>query len=888
MPKPDRFRPFNFGRVFFPGEAKPIPDEIRFQPLGDHVGNVRRLVKWWSVEDFPYECSQSRVLEAADIHDMGKPQRFELLSKTDKFKEYTYSFKGHRFLAKGKDQWAERLAIGHHDFSAKDICRDTYELKKNPKYAELLQRDPLGYARELYILEMCDQIEAELACRVMDDTKQAESRAFMDFTIAPDSSEPATFYLDPWAFDSEKDSIQLTFKYWSMQPNEADRAVLQKCIDEHREQALGKTLDQVVKQWWQSSEGQAAELHEKTITLKPYPSSEQTKHWTAESFYQQIAGWQPNPMQVEMFEALYDPDRKLHPAIVMKSTTGSGKTESVVFPALASGTRLIIPLPARSLLEDQKQRIEKYLKKFSALNPEREFSLVVDTGSRMYRSIYKNGDEIKTKRVSNPRRHLYKGDIILTTLDKFLYRYFAFGDKQKSFTFPLRIHRDRTLICFDEAHSYDEISFTNFQSLVKSLYEAGRSIILMTATLSEQHRDAFDYLDLVDYIDDPERANALKRFQQDTLNQSYINQRGFTWLDTLTRDSENPTPFQDSFTQTILNEWQAKNNRRIIAVVERVTDAAAVYQALKQNLSRNHDDQEQFLFLYHGRIADQVRPDLYEKIQKRDAQALPYLLITTSAIEVGCDLNAEVLLSEICPPENLIQRAGRCNRRGNIPDAKVILIGSSIPDFANSLDVAGWQNYQTVLSSLSTFDSPKIAQCIKQSERIDDYRVVELFSMLHDYIYSADLTCQPTHQRGLIPTRSWIPSVELRYLFSEGDYHSISVPIDRLYKKNGKSYAYVHAYERSYSSDTTKWNKSPLGWGSAYGKNIVIEISSSLDDFIFDRTLPEYPYSQDLADLGFVELPTIFSAKWVQDAEVKLMYKEGERKAIISYIKSID
>ena len=36
--------PFNFGRVFFPGKANPVPTEILFQPLGNHVGNVIDLV----------------------------------------------------------------------------------------------------------------------------------------------------------------------------------------------------------------------------------------------------------------------------------------------------------------------------------------------------------------------------------------------------------------------------------------------------------------------------------------------------------------------------------------------------------------------------------------------------------------------------------------------------------------------------------------------------------------------------------------------------------------------------------------------------------------------------------------------------------------------------
>ncbi|MFM6400941.1 hypothetical protein, partial [Planktothrix sp.] len=136
-------------------------------------------------------------------------------------------------------------------------------------------------------------------------------------------------------------------------------------------------------------------------------------------------------------------------------------------------------------------RIQEYLKQLSTYFPNREIALVIDTGSQMYRYVYQNGHDITDTLKINLRRHLYKGDVILTTIDKFMYRYFGFGDKQKSFIFPLRIHREsknnKTLICFDEPHTYDDISFTNFQSLVQSLYEAGRSLILMTATLPKEH-----------------------------------------------------------------------------------------------------------------------------------------------------------------------------------------------------------------------------------------------------------------------------------------------------------------------------------------------------------------------------------------------------------------
>jgi len=845
--------PYNFGRVFFPGEPTRIPKEIRFQPLGNHVGNVKRLVKLWQIDNFPEE-TRDRVIKGADLHDMGKPQKFAIqadLNSKNEFKKYIYSFRGHRFLANYKsDIWAQTLARGHHDFSVGDITRDSYELKKHSQYADIFAQNPLAYAQELYILEMCDQIEAELACRVIGDETQAESRSFMDYTISKDDAESNTYLVVPWIFSVPE--IELTFQSWSFYPDAENQAELQKCQDID----LGKKLDQMVKKWWQTQEGKPPKNSPIKATLKPFISKDILNNGGSEFWYKKLGNFQPNSMQVEVWEKLTE-----NPAILVKSPTGTGKLEAVLFPALAKQYRLILVLPARSLLEDQKQRAEQYLQRFSQLHSGREVSLVVDTGTQMRRWVYRDGKEIKLN--INPRRHLYKGDVILTTLDKFIYRYFAYGDKQKSFVFPLRINQAKTLICFDEAHSYDSISFTNFSSLVQSLYEAGRSLVLMTATMPPQHLVRFDYLDCIDYVNNSEKANKL--FQSP--------ERSFTWLKDIQREEENPEQFHNQFAEIILQEWQKKDDSRLIAVVETVKDAAAIYQKVKAVIGLNNPD---FLFLYHGRIADKLKPDLYNKIQNRDSKSQPYLLITTSAIEVGCDLNCEVLISQICPPENLIQRAGRCNRKGNVTNAKVILIGDAIPEFVNTLDANGWEKYQQVLLNLDSFDVKLISECIYRHQQIDDYRVVELFSMLSDYVYQADLTCKPTHKRGIIPTRSWQPSVNLVHLETG---HSISVPIERF--SRGNKYADVYAYEKYYDQEKSCWDDEHLlRWGSAYNKEITVRISPDGIDF----DLPKYEYNPEL---GFVEIPKIFVNKWVDGADVKLLYQEEKYKAIVTYTNSL-
>lgn len=897
-------RPFDFGRVFFRFQkGQTIPDEILFQPLGNHAANVRKLAWYWNPTDFvkgDEEASRKRVADAAYLHDIGKPQKFGISVnvKANGKVEFSYSFRGHRFEASDPHQpWVEFLAKGHHDYSANDICRDTYKLKtliddldshhplraKAERYKQILEFDSLAYAHELYILEMCDQIEAEIACRYFEDDEQAESRAFMDFTITKDDIQQNAFFVDPWIFGDDRPDFKLTLAHWSMPFPEALKEAIEKGSQDNS--TLTKQLQAAVRDWWLS---QPQNLKSKTeqIIIKRLPKDNLEKLKTDE-LYPTIGNFVPNPMQATLAEIL-DREKNHHPAILLKSPTGSGKMEAVLFPALANGYRLFLVLPARSLLEDQRERIHKYLIKFSKLpqNQNREFSLVVDTGAQMDRWIYKNGEASKPK--VNPRRHLYKGHIILTTLDKFLYRYFSFGDKQKSFIFPHRIHRQDSLFCFDEAHSYDDISFTNFQSLVQSLYEAGRSLVLMTATMPPELANRFDYLESIDY----------------TTEFSQQPERQFEWKEHLVCNREepgdfrNPDSFQKDFADIIVNEWKSRNQHsRIIAVAESVRDAAAIYQQTKAELGCDTTAENRWLFLYHGRIAEQLRPQVYQAIKQRDDDGKAYILVTTSAIEVGCDLNAKVLISQICPPENLIQRVGRCNRKGDVPDAKVIVVGDRIPEFANTLDEAGWHDYQKVLQSLTKFDSQKIGQCIKRSQHIDDYRVIELFSMLHDYVYSADLTCQPTHEKGLVVTRSWTPSATL--VFDDGKHGNeiskmpqITISLDRLVlikDKNTKEilnqYAETHAYERYYDQEQTRWNIRDLRGGCAYQKDIIIKVGPYSDGAMHDVSLH---YSYD-PELGFKDLPGVFNRWRSTGFDEKLRYepKDG-RGATLTYTKALN
>jgi CRISPR-associated endonuclease/helicase Cas3 len=161
--------------------------------------------------------------------------------------------------------------------------------------------------------------------------------------------------------------------------------------------------------------------------------------------------------------------------------------------------------------------------------------------------------------------------------------------------------------------------------------------------------------------------------------------------------------------------------------------------------------------------------------------------------------------------------------------------------------------------------------------------------MLHDYVYGADLTCQPAHQKGLVITRSWKPSATLIYLYKDENgnqqKHKIAVPIDRLIKNQNNQYANTYVYERYYNYENTQWQSRDLGWGSAYSKDIFIEISPNNQGAGTFDGKDEYPYNPEF---GFVELPGVFIKLKTSDFEEKLLYQHNDKKSsIITYTKSL-
>lgn len=533
---------------------------------------------------------------------------------------------------------------------------------------------------------------------------------------------------------------------------------------------------------------------------------------------------EPNPMQRDVWRALVE---NKEGGLLLMAPTGSGKTEAVAVPGLALGRRIFVILPARSLVDDQIGRFEAMLRRASAADPTRPYTLVVDTGAQSQRRLWQRGELTGQPQ----RRHLYQGDFIVTTLDKFLYRFFGFGEPGKSYTFPMRIHYGlrSTLFCFDEAHSYDTVAWTNFRLLLRALYEKGLDVVAMTATMPPAFAAELDFLTPLNWVSGDNRAQ-LNAFS----GRSHPRRL-------LIYSAASPSEVVEKLIESVKEHHT--EGRRTIVSVETVRDAVAVFQALNSQMSGE-------VLLYHGRLTAARRQHVYADLKAREAAGRGYLLVTTSAIEVGCDLDAHTLITQLTNPEQLLQRVGRCNRKGLMKDAKVIVVGQEIPSYLTTLSAEQQADYVETLQAQNEklLDSDSIQNHIVKEPHLD-FRVEIAFQMLYEYVYEAAVENKGLHDKGFVITRSWEPSITLCTGIKDEQHllNPVQVSLERCTGGPDELTPGCHVYKRSFGYRERRPQLELLRYGGcAYLLDLIVEVPADFYDEV----------------AGYVRTPRVFVRRW--------------------------
>jgi len=134
-----------------------------------------------------------------------------------------------------------------------------------------------------------------------------------------------------------------------------------------------------------------------------------------------------------------------------------------------------------------------------------------------------------------------------------------------------------------------------------------------------------------------------------------------------------------------------------LAVINTVKGAKGLHRGVK----RLAGDAE--CRLLHSQFRPQDRQRHTEALTAHvDPGGAGRIIIATQVVEAGIDVSAKTLITEAAPWSSLVQRFGRCNRRGVDEDARIVWIDRGEPNKQNSLpyEAGGIQAGRKVLSEL--------------------------------------------------------------------------------------------------------------------------------------------------------------------------------------------
>lgn len=374
---------------------------------------------------------------------------------------------------------------------------------------------------------------------------------------------------------------------------------------------------------------------------------------TFEEFFKKASGFSPYPYQKSLAIKDEIPDILIIP-------TGAGKTEAAVLcmwmwrrqsPSTRQCTprRLVYCLPMRSLVEQTKKRIYKYIRNLNMGNKIRVTTLMGGDTDRDY--------------VLHPEADM----IIVGTQDMLLSRALNRGYASSPFGWPIEfgLLNNDCLWIMDEIQLMRDGLATSVQLNVfrreMGTYGPPHKTVWMSATVNEQQ--------LLDTVDSQSAGSMqITRLGKEDQSNSTLKKRNTARKILHIMDFEKSKEiYYRSETEKIIDKHV--RGTMTLVIVNTVKRAQSLYWQTKKMLEKRNENVE--LLLLHSRFRGRDRQAITDKIY---GQSKDVIIVSTQVVEAGMDISARTLITEIAPWPSLIQRFGRCNRKGEHDVADIYII----------------------------------------------------------------------------------------------------------------------------------------------------------------------------------------------------------------------
>jgi len=329
--------------------------------------------------------------------------------------------------------------------------------------------------------------------------------------------------------------------------------------------------------------------------------------------------------------AFQEASRNYQGGAILQAPTGKGKTEASLLWAINNGRgkKLLYLMPTMTTTNKMYERLKHPLilgENIGIVHGTSDYLLLSEMD-------YQNSWEFIWHSLFS-RAFVHKSTVL--TVDQLLFTLFNWGRWDSR----LSNAADSVLI-FDEIHSYEPYTIALIVEATRFLQSLGAIPLFMSATF-------------------PDR---LKTFLKDELHLGEIpHDASFDKLHRVEIVWRNKEEIFGAKEDIIENYRKGK---KILVVCNTIRTAKEVYKSLRDEIP-SFD-----LMLFHSQFI------LYHRIIKEDKlENLPmggFVAVTTQVVEVSLDIDFDLLYTEMCPVDALIQRFGRVNRRGKKEETKAYI-----------------------------------------------------------------------------------------------------------------------------------------------------------------------------------------------------------------------
>lgn len=361
----------------------------------------------------------------------------------------------------------------------------------------------------------------------------------------------------------------------------------------------------------------------------------------------------PYPYQIKLAEQEGIPE-------ILNIPTGGGKTEAAILAIYLwrrkyaeqkvrkdTPRRLIYCLPMRVLVEQTVKKVEKWI---NNLEMQDDIKIITMMGGNIDR-YYKMYPENEV--------------IIIGTQDMLLSRALNRGYGTNMFQWPIEfgLLNNDCLWIMDEIQLMHNglVTSVQLQAFRESMKTyASHKTVWMSATINPQWLDTIDH--------NSNNCRQFKTTKEDLENKEFSQRMK---AQKKLRQLELPT-HKDTYTKKDAKIIKAKHENETITLV--IVNTVKRAQSLFDELKKTADELK--ILLIHSRFRSSERKKINETImnisESKNTQNM--IIVSTQVIEAGVDISAKTIITEMAPWPSMIQRFGRCNRKGRDNDASVYVI----------------------------------------------------------------------------------------------------------------------------------------------------------------------------------------------------------------------